>query len=180
MSLADQKLDTMPAGAAAFLFGVDAAGLPVLTTAGDTLLDGNNVAASLTGTTAETVLATINLPALLENDVLRVESLWSSPGGNANNKTFRLRLGGIAGTQFMSITNTTQLSMWEIRSIANRNSKSSQIGRATAAGIGASTGAVVTSAVDTSVSTTLVLTGQLANAADSIVLERYLVELLRR
>lgn len=144
------------------------------------LLDESNVAANLTGTLTETIIATTTLPILQANDVLRIETLWSTPGGNANNKTMRIRLGGIGGTQYLNLVNTTQLTFWEIRTIANRNSLSSQVGRSTGAGMGNSSGAAVTSAVDTSVSTTLVFTGQLANTGDTITLERYLVELLRR
>ena len=147
---------------------------------GDTLFDSSNVPVSHTGDTVETEVAGVDLPSLQENDVIRFMSLWSTPGGSANNKTGRVRLGGLTGTQYMSITNTTQLSIWEIRTISNRNSVTSQIGRAISAGMGSSSGAVITSAIDTSISKRLSFTAQLALATESITLEQYYVELLRK
>lgn len=63
--------------------------------------------------------------------------------------------------------------------IASRNSEGAQIGPATAnAGVyGGSGGTVVTKEFDTSSAQDLVFSAQLANAADSITLESYTVEI---
>lgn len=63
--------------------------------------------------------------------------------------------------------------------IASRDTESAQIGPATAnTGVyGGSGGAVVTRVIDTSGAQNLVFSAQLVNAADSITLESYTVEI---
>lgn len=136
---------------------------------------------SHTGDTLETALVTIPIAAGLmsANAVLRIGTLWSFTN-SANNKTPRIRLGGIAGTQFFNAVFTTNASYTESRSIRNRGATNSQVG--TAAGSIATAGgtgtAVTTGAVDMSVAQDLVLSGQCANAGETITLESYTVELL--
>jgi len=139
------------------------------------------LAASLTGTTAETALASITIPAgaMGPNGILRVTTEWSYTN-SANNKTLRTRLGsGLSGTVFDSIVPTTNAFQRRQCDIRNRNAENAQIGPPAAyiAGFGTSTGAPLTGTVDTSLAQTLALTGQLASAGETITLESYVVEL---
>lgn len=139
------------------------------------------VASSVTGTTTETTLATITIPAgvMGTNGQLWIMTLWSNTS-NANNKTLRVRFSGIAGTQYLLSTATTGVGSQIPLFIRNRNSASSQIGgNSSSATFGHTASAAVTSAVDTSLATTLVISGQLANAGDTLTLESYTVELKR-
>jgi hypothetical protein len=145
------------------------------------VLAQSSVAVTLTGSTAETALATIVVPggAMGANGRLRVSALWSITN-NANNKTLRARLGGLAGVAFQSVALTASASFRSQCEIANRNNQAIQVGANASLGGGgwSATGAAVTTAtVNTATAANLVLSGQLANASDSVVLEGYLVEL---
>lgn len=145
------------------------------------LLASSAVPVSHTGDTSETVLATVPIPAGLMglNGALRINSLWSTPGGSGNNKTCRIRLGGISGGTVFAIANTTNLSIFDTnRIVHNRNSASSQSLRATNSSGGATSAAAATLSVDTSVAVDLVFTASLANSGESITLEEYMVELI--
>lgn len=147
------------------------------------ILDASAVAVSHTGSTTETVLATISIPAAAmgPNGLLRVSTVWSFNG--ASGKTPRIRLGGAAGDAFLSSSASTSVLMHDRREIANRNSEASQIGSysasfGSAGGWGTLTsGSLVTSTVDTSTAQDLVISGQLVDGLDTISLESYLVEL---
>lgn len=137
--------------------------------------------ATHTGTASETVLVTVNLPPLGPNDRVEVETL-STFTNNANTKTLRWRLGGLAGTAFQALALTTQQSYSLFAAFQNRNSTSSQVSRALATssgGWGSGAGAIATMAVDTSVATELVFTIQLANTGDSFTLDSWAVKLVR-
>lgn len=178
MSLADQKLDTMPVGAAARLLGVAADGTPVLVPWA--VLAQSAVAVSHTGDLVETVLATVTIPAgaMRANGAVRVSSLWTYTN-SANNKRMRVKLGGVGGTAFFDSTQTTTATYTDPgRTIQNRNSEASQVGRPAASTQGSTTSAVVTSAIDTSVAQTIVFTALLANTGETITLESYLVEIM--
>jgi hypothetical protein len=140
--------------------------------------------ATLTGSTAETAMATATIPGGLIGANGRIEGwgLWSYSGATANWFP-RVRLGGLAGTQFRTATNaTTVLSTLMPFIIANRNAQNSQVGPAAsgATGWGTSTSTVFTGSVDTSANQDLVFTGQLNNAADSMILQAYAVRILRK
>jgi hypothetical protein len=134
-----------------------------------------------TGTTAETAFATIALPigGWGNNGLLRVTTLWTFSGAAA--KTPRVRLGGIGGTAFLDLAQTSNLAQQHVAIIRNRNSASSQIGYAAgSAAFNAGSAANVTSAVNTAAAHDLVISGQLASAAESMALEAYHVEILKR
>lgn len=177
MSLADQKLDTMPAGQPARGFGVDSAGLPVLFSTWRVLAQ-SSVALSAPADTNENTLVTVAIPAgvMGANGRVRVTSLWSMTN-SSNNKTTRVRFDGVA---FGSVTHTTVASYREVREVCNRNSVSSQIGTMPG-GVGGwstTTGALVTSTANTSGSVNVTLTAQKASAGETVTLESYLVEVL--
>jgi hypothetical protein len=148
---------------------------------GPRLLAASAVAASVTGTVNETALATVTIPggAMGLNGGLHIHTTWSHTN-SVNNKTLRARLGGIAGTQYMTQVATTTASLSDFRRVRNRNSASSQVGATGAASVpyGATGAAIVTSAVDMSASVDLVLSGQLASAGETITLENYEVWLV--
>jgi len=157
-----------------------------LANAGFVVPDGwaSAVAVPLTGSTSETALATIAIPAgaMGANGQLRIITLWSMTN-NANNKYPRIRLGGISGTIYLGATQSSVASQKTQTIIRNRNSQSSQIGFAAsgtlgAYGVGPTTVANVTSAVDTSAAQDLVISGQLATGTDTLTLESYTVEIL--
>lgn len=145
-------------------------------------LGNGAVAVSLTGTTTETVLATVSVPAafLGPNGLLLGTALWSFTN-SANMKTLRVRLGGIGGTVIDSATPTTQTSQRRGFEVNNRNSQTSQVtcGTGSTGGWGPAN-APVTPAIDTSAAVDVVFTGQLANAGETITLESYFLEAIKR
>jgi hypothetical protein len=133
--------------------------------------------------TNENVLATITIPAgaIGANGLLDI-LLKLTATNDASTKTIRGRLGGVGGTILFAQA-TVSFATAEARfSIENRNSQSSQIGgrSGSAGGTGGSANAFQTGAVDTSVETTLVLTGQLADGTDTLTLESYSVHLFHQ
>jgi hypothetical protein len=135
-------------------------------------------AAQLTGTVTETTLATITIPGGLmgPNGVARVTVLYTN-SNSANNKTLRVKFGGTTYFGPAVTTNVTSQAMVMVR---NRNATNSQVGMAfgSTSGFGGSSAAAVTSAVDTTADITLLITGQLANATDTLTLEGYTVDVL--
>jgi hypothetical protein len=146
------------------------------------VLGQSAVQSSVTGTAAETVLASIVIPggSMGPYGVVRVHSLWSVTN-SANTKTLRVRFGGLTGAQYMAVALGAALTAQELTLIRNRGSQASQVGFANtpAASLGSSSTALVTSSVDTSADVQLVITGQLATTTESIVLESFSVELLK-
>jgi hypothetical protein len=141
-------------------------------------LGGSNVAVSHTGDTNETTFATCTIPILQANDQLAVTALWTATS-NANNKTTRIRFGGTGGTVIGSTVLTTNGQDRDWIEGGNRNSLSSQIWGLAGGGFAASGTANVTTAVNTGSSTTLVIRGLLANAADTLTLDQWRVTLWR-
>lgn len=143
-------------------------------------LASSGVQVSHTGTTSETALATATIPggALGPNGILRVTAIVSCTN-SADDKTIRFRLGGISGSAFLGSVLTTSASYIVQRTIWNRNAENAQVSWALNVGSFANTtAAIVTAAQDTSVDKDFVISGQLENAADTVSLEAYLIELL--
>lgn len=137
------------------------------------------VAVSAGAVTTEEVLATITVPAgaIGPNGQLQIHTVWTMTNG-ANNKITRARLGGIAGTAYLSLTHTTIATFFRSIFVNNVNSASSQKSTwiaGSAASNGTSASALTTSAVDTSAAFDIVLTGQKAVAGEVITLESYQV-----
>jgi hypothetical protein len=149
------------------------------------VLASSGVAVPHTGNTNETALLTLSIPAgsMGANGWIQISSTWGFAGAN-NNRTPRIRLGGIGGTAFMAVAHaSTILSFSDIRRIHNRHATNSQAGHNLASasgGVGASSGAIITGALDTTTALDLVLSGQLTNGSDTIILESYVVELFYR
>lgn len=133
--------------------------------------------AAHTGTTSQTVIRSITIPAgiMRNNGSIHYMVTWSFTN-NANNKTLQVLLGGTGGTTHSSRTVTTNASGQIEGVITNRNSVSSQVSQAASlAGVGENPGAVVTGSINTSSATTLDIAGVLASAGDSITVQRVIV-----
>jgi len=134
-------------------------------------------AVALTGTTLETTLVTITIPAGLigSSGKVKLYPLWSVTN-NANNKTVRVKLGGSTG-YFLQSSGYAQLSNLVI--FRNFNSESVQkVSSGMAAGLGSTTGAFTSLTIDTSAATTLTITGQLQVGTDTMTLEGLFVEIV--
>jgi hypothetical protein len=140
------------------------------------MLATSAVAVSHTGGTTETTLATIAVPAnaMGANGVLRVTALWSVGASNANAKVARVYYGG---TSFGAASIVNAFSMQKLVQISNRNSVSSQIAFASSTNSFALGGANATGAVNSATALDVTLRVELANAADTITLEAYTVEI---
>lgn len=131
---------------------------------------------AFTGDIAEIVGPTITLPAnaMGPNGFIEVESLWSFTN-SAGTKTHRVRFGGAAGAQFLSLGSTTTASFGDKRFIVNTGLTNSQLGGVTgnagASYWGASPSTPMTASVDTTASTTIVLSLQKGTATDNECLE---------
>lgn len=139
------------------------------------------VAASVTGTTSETTLATIAIPAgaMGVNGSLRIRPKFSYTG-NTNLKTMRVRLGGTSFWFADNGANASNIGSQPLIDIENRGAANSQIGVAGGtAGVNLTiTTAHLTGVVDTTAAQNLTITAQLANGADTATLEAYTVEIL--
>ncbi|WP_420997599.1 hypothetical protein ACKI2N_012360 [Cupriavidus sp. 30B13] len=131
---------------------------------------------SVTGTTSETVLATIPIPAgaMGPNGALRITAYWSYPN-NANTKNLKVTLGGVS---VVSVGRTTFASDYWLLSLINRGLQNSQVRPVSPFPYGSGANGMSPMAVDTSVAQNLIFSAQPANAADTITLEAYTVELL--
>lgn len=151
-----------------------AIGLGTLATQSGTFFT-SGTAASVTGTTTETTLATITIPAgaMGPNGQVEIIPLFSFTS-SANNKTVKATFGG---TTYYSQVYTANTGIQPIIRITNRNSASSQVGApsASANGLNGFTTAMTTSTVNTGSSVTVTITGTLANTGETITLESYLV-----
>ena len=120
---------------------------------------------SLTGTTTETTLLTIPIKGGLMGLRGRLQQIAVfAMTNNANTKTFRAKIGGSTiATSTSSSLATTGFNFW----LLNRNSQSSQYNSN-----------ATSFAIDTSVDFDLTITGQLANAADTLTLSALTLEAL--
>jgi hypothetical protein len=129
--------------------------------------------------TSENTLATITVPANLlgSNGALRLTADVAVSGGSG--KTLRVRFGG---TQVVSLGPPTSANVSFVCTVQNKNSTSAQEayaptffdGGTPPSGIGAGS-----SSIDTTASTTLTVTAQKVSGADTVTLNRYVVEVLR-
>lgn len=127
--------------------------------------------------TTEEVLATISVPggAMGPNGIIQVFTNFSVTN-SSNNKTLRVRVGGVSGTEFFNLVLTTNVASGRITTIANQNSASSQTGIASvgnANGIGSGALAVPTASVNTSNNFDIVITGQKASSGETLTLVNY-------
>lgn len=130
------------------------------------------VAVSAAAVTTEEFLYTCAIPAnaLGPNGRLEVLAQFTYTT-SANNKTLRIRYSGTAGTQYTSQLATTTTSYVAMAQIANRGVTNSQIGFVQNTVLGTNNGTPVTSAVDTTAATSLVVSCQKALGTEACTLE---------
>lgn len=145
------------------------------------VLGRSAVAVSCPADTTEDILATITVPAnsMGANGMLRITTLWSFTN-SANLKTMRVRFGGASGTQYVLLSfNTALTASYSQILIGNRNATDSQVGpMAGSTSFSTNANSPITSSVDTTAETSIVLSGQKASSGETITLEMYLVELI--
>jgi len=147
------------------------------------ILGVSGTIASAGANTTENILATVTIPGGLmgPNGQLWVYTLWNYTN-SANSKTMRVRLNGAGSTQAFAITQTATTQMADLRIIQNAGAQNSQIffDRGSVPHPGAtSVGVNTTAAIDTSVTTSLVITGQKATAGETLSLVSWSVQLIR-
>ena len=119
----------------------------------------------LTGTTSETTMLTTSIPPSLMNKRGRANVIvLLSLTNNANNKTVRVKIGG---QTVVSTTSTNQSVLGFSGWLLNLNSETSQ-----------KNGSAVSFAIDTTIANDFVITGQLANAGDTITLTAVSLEVI--
>lgn len=132
--------------------------------AGPTAIKGKTSATSGAADTAENTLYSTKIPPLRKNDRVRV-TINVRHTDSANDKTLKVKLGG---TAFLTKLTTTGTGYRAVCEIANRGATNSQCGEDGAQGT-----------VDTSVETTLLVTGQKETGGETLTLEAALVELIQ-
>lgn len=140
---------------------------------------------ALTGSTAETKLYSVQIPAnsLGSHGCVRVRGEWSCTS-NANTKTMRANLGtadDVAGSATLAshqeTTNSNNVFEFVIRNNGATNAQRAG-GGGNSGGIGGTTTGRGTSVFDTTAAIYLLVTGQLANAGDTMTLHGVTVEAL--
>lgn len=132
---------------------------------------------ALTGTTSETTLLTVNIPASLigASGKVKMYPLYSMTN-NANSKVLRVKLGGSVAF-YAAVSNSSHSSaLVIIRNIGSESVQKSST--AVVSGLGNTGTALNTLAIDTSVATTITVTGQLAVGTDTMTLEGLFVEIV--
>lgn len=120
---------------------------------------------ALTGTTSETTMLTTSIPPSLMNKRGRANVIvLLSLTNNANAKTVRVKIGG---QTVVSTTSTNQSVLGFSGWMLNLNSETSQ-----------KTASAVSLTVDTTIANDLVITGQLANSADTVTVTAVSVEII--
>jgi hypothetical protein len=140
------------------------------------VLATSNGTSSVTGTTSQTTLATVTVPAnaMGKNGLLRVTSLWKYTE-SANNKTCRVN---ICGANYFEVFGSTTI-LETIQSqvtVQNQNSAASQVGFEGAQTFAYSSNNYRTTTQDTTSSHNITFRGTLADTGETITLVSYLVE----
>ena len=120
---------------------------------------------ALTGTTSETTMLTVSIPASLMNKRGRLSFIGLlSLTNNANLKTLKVKFGG---QTLATVTSTSQAALGFSTWLLNLNSETSQ-----------KNGNAVSFTIDTTIANDLVITGQLANAGDTVTLTTFSMEII--
>jgi hypothetical protein len=144
------------------------------------ILGASGTAVSGAADTNENTLATITVPAgaMGTNGILRITTNWAVTN-SANNKTLRVRFSGAAGTILGVFVATTQPRLKNDALIINTAAATQATSSTWWASAGNAVDAATAPTVDTTATTTVVITGQKASAGETLTLSNYLVELLR-
>ena len=116
-------------------------------------------------TTAETTMLTVSIPASLMNKRGRLNVIGlMTLTNNANLKTLKVKFGG---QTLATVTSTSQAALGFSTWLLNLNSETSQ-----------KNGNAVSFTIDTTIANDLVITGQLANAGDTVTLTAVSMEII--
>lgn len=131
---------------------------------------------ALTGSTSETTLADITIPAnaVGPTGTIHIRTLWSVTNTTANSKTALIRIGTTGGTAYMNLNlNGNQSAQFDhvIRNITASTQKGTS--NALTFSIGAVNAPLTTSSVDTTADFHIYIRGLLANSTDVMNLEAY-------
>lgn len=131
---------------------------------------------SVTGTTTTTALATIPVPgnALGTAGALRVTA-YGSVTNNSNAKSFSVSLGGVT---FVTGATSSSAGFNFQTVLRNQNNSKAQTVFPSLNSYGATSTAAPSYSIDTTQQQNLVISGTLANAADTLTLQGYTVEIL--
>jgi hypothetical protein len=132
---------------------------------------------SHTGSTAETTLATISIPAnsMGTKGLVRVTTVCSFTG-TAGIKTLKYKFGG---TIFFEVATLSTALGWRAQAeIHNDGATNAQVAPPSQQNFGPQISAVYTMAIDTTAAVNLTITGQLGNSADTFDLAKYVVEII--
>ena len=134
----------------------------------------NTTPVSLTGTTAETTMLTIPIKGGLigANGVLAIQPLWNA-NNSANSKTLRIKLGATTCYSYGSVNLLHQDAYINVRNIGSESSQKTTSGMS--GGTGGSVNNYNSTSTDTSVDFNIVVTGQLANSADTMAIQAFLI-----
>lgn len=144
------------------------------------ILGQSGTASSITGTVAETALATITVPAnamgIHGQLHIHTNRTWTN---DASGKTSRIRFSSISGTAFRTTADASTAGISDYIVISNAGVTNSQVGGQASTGAGLGVGALTTASVDTTAATTVVISAQLTDTADTMTLSSYRVLLTR-
>ena len=134
----------------------------------------NTTPVSLTGTTAETTMLTIPVKGGLigVNGVLAIQPLWNA-NNSANSKTLRIKLGATTCYSYGASNLLHQDAYINVRNIGSESSQKTTSGMS--GGTGGSVNNYNSTSTDTSVDFNIVVTGQLANSADTMAIQAFLI-----
>ncbi len=137
-------------------------------------MSSSAAAVSCAATGIDEILASFTIPAgiLGPNSTLQIEPLWTF-ASSANNKILKVKIGS---STVYSATRPTSVKEAPLIVLANRNSLVSQIQPYDNNYVISGASVPATYAVDFSVNVTVQITGQRANAGDSLTLEYYRVQ----
>ena len=120
---------------------------------------------ALTGTTSETTMLTVSIPAGFINKRGRLNVIGLMIlTNNANLKTLKVKFGG---QTLATVTSTSQAALGFSTWLLNLNSETSQ-----------KNGNAVSFTIDTTIANDFVITGQLANAGDTVTLTAVSMEII--
>lgn len=148
-----------------------------------TLLNLHISPAALTGTTSETIVAQCTVPANALGRVKVLRSyMFGTQSANTNTKTWRIRLGGLTGEILASVAPNAAAATVASLEVVTMNKTTTSAQSNTVRGTRPQDTLLQVSqsntTVDTTAELTLVITGQLANSADSMTLTNALIELV--
>lgn len=148
--------------------------MPLILSPRHKIIDMSGTKIDHTGSTSETTMKTIVIPGntLKTNGVLRISFICSHTN-SANNKTYRFKYGG--NMIAFGLYTTTATAQGAMLLYAN-NSTSAQKAYDSVIPFGATSAALRTMSVNSTIDQNFVITGQLANDAETMSIESYIIE----